>query len=41
MPMSADALHLEADQLGAFPAFLLLVVLVLTMLGVLAHVAFA
>jgi hypothetical protein len=39
--MSADALHFEPDQLGAFPAFLLLVVFVLTMLGVMAHVAFA
>jgi hypothetical protein len=39
--MSADALRLETDQLGAFAAYLLIVVLVLTILGVVAHVAFA
>ena len=39
--MSANATYFEADQLGAFPAFLLFLVLILTTLGVLAHVAFA
>ena len=39
--MSADALRFETDQLGASPALLLVLVLILTMLGVLAHVAFA
>ena len=39
--MSAQTYHLEADHLGAVPALMLVLVLVLTMLGVVAHVAFA
>ena len=39
--MTANAHAFETDQLGALPATLLLLVLVLTMLGVIAHVAFA
>jgi hypothetical protein len=39
--MSAQTPYLEADAIGAFPALLLLMVLVLTLLGILAHVAFA
>ena len=39
--MTAQTLDLETDPLGAFPAPLLILVLVLTLLGVVAHVAFA
>jgi hypothetical protein len=38
--MSAQTQYLEVDALGAFPAFALLLVLVLTALGVIAHAAF-
>ena len=38
--MSAQTSYLEVDALGAFPATLLVLVLVLTMLGVIAHAAF-
>jgi hypothetical protein len=39
--MSAQSQYLEVDALGSFPAYLLFLVLVLTLLGVVAHVAFA
>ena len=40
--MSAQTQMFEtSDLLGAFPALLLFLVVVLTMLGVVAHVAFA
>jgi hypothetical protein len=39
--MSAQTQYLEADVNGVFPTLLLLMVLVLTTLGVVAHVAFA
>jgi hypothetical protein len=39
--MSAQTQVFEVNLLGAFPAFLLVLVVVLTALGVLAHVAFA
>jgi hypothetical protein len=39
--MTAQAQSLETDLLRAFPATLLLLDLLLTLLGVLAHVAFA
>jgi hypothetical protein len=39
--MTAQSHYLETDLLGAFPAVLLILVLVLTLLGVTAHVAFA
>jgi hypothetical protein len=39
--MAAQAQHLEIDLLGAFPALLLLLVLILAALGVVAHVATA
>ena len=39
--MSAQTQSLETDPLGGFPALLLVLVLVLTLLGVVAHVAFA
>ena len=38
--MTAQTQLFEADLLGAFPALLLVLVLVLTLLGVVAHVAF-
>jgi hypothetical protein len=39
--MSAQAQTYQTGELlGAFPAFLLVLVIVLTMLGVVAHVAF-
>jgi hypothetical protein len=38
--MSAQSQYLEVDALGAFPAFALFLVLVLTLLGVIAHAAF-
>jgi hypothetical protein len=40
-PMTAQTLDFETDPLGTFPALLLILVLVLTLLGVVAHVAFA
>jgi len=39
--MSAQTPYLEADAIGVFPLLLLVMVLILTALGVLAHVAFA
>jgi hypothetical protein len=39
--MSAQAQSFEVEALGAFPAFTLFLVLVLTVLGVMAHGAFA
>jgi hypothetical protein len=39
--MSAQTPYLEVDAIGVFPTLLLMMVLVLTALGVLAHVAFA
>ena len=39
--MSAQAQSFEVNGLGAFPAFMLLLFLVLTVLGVVAHAAFA
>lgn len=38
--MTAQTQPFETDLLGAFPALLLVLVLVLTLLGVVAHVAF-
>ena len=39
--MIAQTQRLETDLLGTFPALLLILILVLTLLGVVAHVAFA
>jgi hypothetical protein len=39
--MTAQTQYLETDLLGAFPGILLILVLLLTLLGVVAHVAFA
>jgi hypothetical protein len=39
--MTAQAQPLDGDLLGAFPTLFLLLVLILTALGVFAHVAFA
>jgi hypothetical protein len=39
--MSAQTPYLEVDAIGVFPTLLLVMVLVLTALGILAHVAFA
>lgn len=39
--MTAQTQFLETNLLGAFPALLLVLVLVLTLLGVIAHVGFA
>lgn len=39
--MTAQTLDFETDLLGAFPALVLILVLVLTLLGIVAHVAFA
>lgn len=39
--MSAQTQYFEVDGLGVFPAVVLLVFLVLTALGVVAHAAFA
>jgi hypothetical protein len=39
--MSAQTQYFEVDGLGAFPAFVLLLFLVLSALGVVAHAAFA
>jgi hypothetical protein len=38
--MSAQSSYLEVDANGVFPTLLLFIVFVLTMLGVIAHVAF-
>ena len=39
--MTAQTQYFESDPIGAFPATLLVLVLLLTLLGVVAHVAFA
>jgi hypothetical protein len=39
--MTAQTQYLETDLLGALPAAVLVLVLLLTLLGVVAHVAFA
>ncbi len=39
--MSAQTPYLEVDAVGVLPTLLLVMVLVLTALGILAHVAFA
>jgi hypothetical protein len=39
--MAAQTPYLETAPLGAFPTILLVLVLILTLLGVVAHVAFA
>jgi len=39
--MSAQTPYLEVDAVGVFPTVLLAMVLVLAVLGVVAHVAFA
>jgi hypothetical protein len=39
--MPAQTQYRETDQLGVHAAFLLVLVLLLTLLGVVAHVAFA
>jgi hypothetical protein len=39
--MPVQPLHLETDPVGPFPALVLALVLVLTLLGIVAHVAFA
>jgi hypothetical protein len=38
--MSAQAQYFEVDAIGVFPTLLLLLVIVLTALGIVAHVAF-
>jgi hypothetical protein len=38
--MSAQTPYLEVDALGVFPTLFLLFVMVLTVLGIVAHVAF-
>lgn len=38
--MSAQTTYLEVDAVGVFPALLLVVVFILTLLGVIAHAAF-
>jgi hypothetical protein len=39
--MTAQTQFLETSPLGAWPALMVVLVLVLTLLGVVAHVAFA
>ena len=39
--MTAQTQYLETDLLGVSPAILLVLVLLLTLLGIVAHVAFA
>ena len=39
--MSAQTQYLEVDALGSLPAYLLVLVLILAVLGVVAHAAFA
>lgn len=39
--MSAQTGYLQVDALGVFPTVLLLLVLILAMMGVVAHAAFA
>jgi hypothetical protein len=38
--MSAQTQHLAVDAIGVFPTLLLLLVMLLTALGIVAHVAF-
>lgn len=38
--MSAQTPYLEVDAVGVFPTILLLLVILLTALGIIAHVAF-
>ena len=38
--MSAQTPYLEVDALGVFPTLFLLLVMLLTVLGIVAHVAF-
>lgn len=38
--MTAQTQHLETDAIGALPSILLILVVVLTLLGVVAHAAF-
>jgi hypothetical protein len=38
--MSAQPTYLQTEAMGLFPAFLLLLVLILALLGVVAHAAF-
>ena len=38
--MSAQTQYLEVDAVGVFPALLLFLVILLTALGIVAHVAF-
>jgi len=38
--MSAQTQYLEVDAIGAFPGLLLVLVILLTALGIVAHVAF-
>jgi hypothetical protein len=38
--VTAQSQYFEADAIGVFPALLLLLVVLLTTLGVVAHVAF-
>ena len=39
--MSAQTPYIQADVIGVFPTLLMLLVLVVTAMGILAHVAFA
>jgi hypothetical protein len=39
--MSAQTQYLEVDAIGVLPALFLLLVILLTALGIVAHVAFA
>jgi hypothetical protein len=39
--MSAQTPYLEVDAIGVFPTVMLFLVLLLTILGIVAHVAFA
>ena len=39
--MTAQTYQLGAEGLGAFPAFLLVLVIILSLLGVMAHASFA
>lgn len=39
--LSAQTPHLEVDAIGVFPALFLLMVMLLTTLGIVAHVAVA
>ncbi len=38
--MTAQSQYFEVDAIGVFPALLLLLVILLTALGIVAHVAF-